>query len=89
MLTPESVHYGEADSIIQARAATLQAAFDANPKRFKGKCPIPESPPREVWINPPKADESATVASPNEIIIESKVLGKTETGTAGEQPVKG
>ncbi len=30
MLTPEPIHHGEADSIIQVRAATLKAAFDAS-----------------------------------------------------------
>jgi putative transposase len=54
MLTPETLHYGESDQIIRARTAVLTAAFEANPQRFKGKCPVPKHPPQEVWINPPK-----------------------------------
>lgn len=57
MLTPETLHYGDADQIIKARAATLAAAFAGQPQRFKGRCPIPQSPPTAVWINPPHTKE--------------------------------
>lgn len=53
-LTPEMVHYGQAEAIVAARAATLQRAFLLHPERFKGRVPTPQPVPREVWINPPK-----------------------------------
>ena len=59
-LTPQAVHYGEAQAILQARAHTLQAAFEANPKRFKGRLPTPEPLPQAVWINPPKPEVTRT-----------------------------
>lgn len=53
MLTPESVHYGEAEAILSKRRETLQQAARAQPRRFKGKTPEPASLPKAVWINPP------------------------------------
>ena len=52
-MTPATVHFGQAAKVYQERAKTLEAAFLANPKRFKGKCPLPPSLPTAVWINPP------------------------------------
>jgi hypothetical protein len=52
-MTPADVHYGRAPAIIAARSQTLNAAFEANPRRFKGKPPTPQLPPATVWINPP------------------------------------
>jgi len=54
-MTPADVHYGRAPAIVAVRAQTLTAAFEANPRRFKGKPPTPKQPPVEVWINPPAA----------------------------------
>ena len=52
-LTPESVHYGRSEEILKKRAQTLRDAFEANPERFKGRCPQPEPLPEAVWINKP------------------------------------
>ena len=52
-MTPATVHFGQAATVYQARAKILETAFLANPKRFKGKCPLPPSLPKAVWINPP------------------------------------
>jgi putative transposase len=53
MLTPAMVHDGRAPQIMEGRANTLQAAFEAHPERFKGKKPAPLSLPEAVWINRP------------------------------------
>jgi len=55
-MTPTAVHHGQAQALFQQRAETLDAAFAANPKRFKGKCPQPPKLPAAVWINPPKQE---------------------------------
>lgn len=55
LLTPEQVHYGLDQEVLQQRGAVLEAAFHQNPKRFKGKIPKPLPAPQEAWINPPKA----------------------------------
>lgn len=53
MHTPATVHDGTAARIQAHRAATLQAAFQAHPERFRGRCPSPPPLPDKVWINPP------------------------------------
>ena len=54
MLTPESVHYGEAAKILAKRRQTLNEAAKLHPNRFKNKPPALDELPLEVWINPPK-----------------------------------
>ncbi len=56
-MTPKDVHYGRSDQVLETRSATLNAAFEDHPKRFKGKRPAPKRLPEAVWINPP-ADAS-------------------------------
>ena len=54
LMTPNQVHYGQADDIYAERHKTLLHAFDANPNRFVNKPPIPPQKPTAVWINPPR-----------------------------------
>lgn len=53
LLTPEQVHYGMASTIIKHRSQVLLAAYQNNPKRFKGIIPKPTQLPEAVWINKP------------------------------------
>ena len=53
LMTPEQVHYGLAEQLTEYRSKVLEAAFDRNPRRFKGKLPQPPEIPRAVWINKP------------------------------------
>ena len=57
-MAPEAVHYGHAHVLFQRRAVTLDAAFRANPKRFKGNAPRPPKLPIAAWINPPKKESA-------------------------------
>jgi len=54
-LTPQAVHYGDAQRVIAIRTAALDQAFERNPQRFKGKRPLPPTLPTAVYINPPTA----------------------------------
>lgn len=54
LMPPEAMHYGRAAALTQQRTSTLQAAFLANPLRFKGIEPQPPAVPTAAWINPPK-----------------------------------
>ncbi len=54
LVTPEQLHYGLADDIYLHRTQTLEKAFMMNPKRFKGKRPMPPALPEAAWINKPK-----------------------------------
>lgn len=51
--TPASVHYGTATDIRAQRAVTLDAAYAANPARFRHRRPSPPKLPTIAWINEP------------------------------------
>jgi len=55
-MTPVAVHYCQAQALFKQRADTLNAAFEANPKRFKRNCPQPHKLPVAALINPPKKE---------------------------------
>jgi len=54
LLTPASVHYGQAALILDQRQQMLQAAYATHPERFVRGCPHVPALPAEVWINPPQ-----------------------------------
>ena len=56
LMAPAAIHYGVAKELTEQRAITLDAAFTANPIRFKGVAPKPPMLPTAVWINPPKKE---------------------------------
>ena len=53
LLTPVTVHYGQAQAVLEQRQKVLQAAYAAHPERFVRGEPKPPSLPTEVWINKP------------------------------------
>ena len=53
LLTPVTVHYGQAQAVLDQRQQVLQAAYAAHPERFVRGEPKPLSLPKEVWINKP------------------------------------
>jgi putative transposase len=55
LCTPESVHYGRAHAIRDARATVLTAAYAGHPERFVRQHPQPPPLPTAAWINPPLA----------------------------------
>ncbi len=52
-LTPESVHYGFADDVLEKRRTVLIEAYKKNPKRFRNRKPVLKNRPKSVWINKP------------------------------------
>ena len=58
LLTPADVHYGRGETILARRAELLRTAFEANPRRFKGRPPTPATLPCAVWINPPEENSA-------------------------------
>jgi putative transposase len=54
--TPASVHYGTATEIREQRAATLTAAYETNPARFRHRPPTPPKLPEVAWINEPNQE---------------------------------
>ena len=57
LITPASLHYGEAAEIVAARQSTLQLAYADHPERFVNGIPKPPELPSAVWINPPSNKE--------------------------------
>jgi putative transposase len=51
--TPASVHYGTAHEVRAQRQVTLDAAYRANPARFRHQPPSPPKLPTVAWINEP------------------------------------
>jgi len=53
-LTPEVIHYRQADQVRAARQQVLNEAYRIKPDRFVRKPPEPPRVPECVWINPPE-----------------------------------
>jgi hypothetical protein len=47
LMTPDQVHYGQADEVHAARQKTLDLAFQSNPERFVRKPPEPPHKPNQ------------------------------------------
>ena len=62
-LTPQSVHYGEAEEIRRNRREVLHQACARHPERFVRGRPEPPPLPTQVWINPPTEDDSVVVVT--------------------------
>jgi putative transposase len=56
-MTPQNVHYGLAEQIIEVRSQVLKTAFLEHPNRFKGNVPKPLALPKAAWINKPSTDD--------------------------------
>jgi len=54
LMTPDQVHYGQADAIHAARQLTLCGAYGRTPERFVANPPQPPAKPTAAWINPPR-----------------------------------
>jgi putative transposase len=53
LLTPATVHYGQAENVLRQRQDVLDVAYQRHPERFVRSAPKPPAPPSEVWINKP------------------------------------
>jgi putative transposase len=58
LLTPSTVHYGQAGAVIERRQVVLDAAYQAHPERFVRSAPISLGVPQEVWINKPSENRT-------------------------------
>ena len=62
MLTPDDVHPGGAQRVLEQRERTLRLAWSKHPQRFVHGTPKPQPLPKEVWINPPDAAATTSPA---------------------------
>jgi putative transposase len=51
LMTPATVHHGQAEAVRQQRQQVLLVAYAAHPERFVRGVPTPPELPSEVWIN--------------------------------------
>ena len=58
LLTPASVHYGEAGDIQRQRQAVMSVAYALNPTRFSRGEPVVKGVPSAVYLNPPDLSEN-------------------------------
>lgn len=57
MVTPEQVHYGYHQKILDDRTRILTQAYHAHPERFVSGLPKVRQVPEQVWINKPNFKE--------------------------------
>jgi putative transposase len=65
LLTPEVVHYGQAEAVTSQRRIVLASAFEAHPDRFVRGLPVPPSLPEAAWINKPKTESKKVMLAEN------------------------
>jgi transposase InsO family protein len=53
LMTPDQVHFGQADAVYAARQHTLDRVCREHPERFVNCAPKPPAKPTATWINPP------------------------------------
>jgi len=59
LMTPATVHHGQAEQTHAARRVILDAAYAATPERFVRRAPTPPPVPVAAWINKPDSEEAA------------------------------
>ena len=64
LLTPASLHYGQAESIHASRKQVLDSAWQRDPERFVHGAPKQGQVPQAVWINPPKPKQETQKETP-------------------------
>jgi putative transposase len=81
LLTPATVHYGQAETVRAQRQRILDAAHASHPERFPKGRPSPLPVPKEVWINPPQTDTDRLLPGADRVgaLIETNpAFGSTE-----------
>ncbi len=59
LMTPATVHHGQAQAVHADRARVLDAAYAATPERFVRHPPKPPALPTAAWINKPDSEQTA------------------------------
>jgi putative transposase len=85
LMTPNQVHYGQADAVYTARQHTLDRVCRQHPERFVNNAPKPPAKPTATWINPPPAKPTP---QPSTTIIGIEQCRQTSTSqlTAALEP---
>jgi putative transposase len=91
-LTPASVHYGRAQSILVERQRALDVAYATRPERFVAGAPKVAPLPTAVWINPPKGPTLSEPGAPPEALVcpSPKIIlpCSAQVGSSAAQPAQ-
>ena len=91
LMTPATVHQGQAPVVRAARQATLTAAYQAHPERFVRGEPQPPALPLAVWINPPATAATTTPvlseAPPESLVPAQPAAGPASRGFTAQRPL--
>jgi len=68
LMTPQSVHYGFAPQLREARRDVLLAAYAKHPERFS-RPPEPPTLPAAAWINPPRQQTTPQDAPGSPLLV--------------------
>ena len=92
LLTPATVHSGQAGNALRQRQDVLDVAYQRHPERFVRSAPKPPAPPSEVSINKPASTpEAPPVGAGEESFLGSDQLpaaidfGKTKCASGGQK----
>ena len=83
LLTPATVHYGQAVALLEKRQGVLDAAYAAHPERFVKKPPTVQSLPDAVWINRPQPLLDVGV---EKVLSCPKAINSAEQKASGAHP---
>jgi len=64
LMTPDTVHNGQAEAVSATRSIVLDKAYRAHPERFVHRAPQPPALPTETWINPPAQKKQTLAVAP-------------------------
>ncbi len=91
LLTPVTVHRGQAPAVLAARQEVLRAAYQAHPARFVRGEPQPAELPAAVWINPPATEptnSSPMFDAATELTVEVQPpVGPVSSGDTAQRPL--
>lgn len=69
LLTPETVHYGEAERVRQQREQVLAGVYAQHPERFVQGLPSVPAVPVAVWINAPKPEQEQAKNKEHPLVV--------------------
>ena len=91
LLTPATVHRGQAPAVLAARLDVLRAAYHAHPERFVRGAPRPAELPAAVWINPPVGEPTTAPPmfdAPTELTVPVQPpVGPVSSGETAQRPL--
>ena len=87
LLTPATVHHGQAEQVQAQRQQVLEAAYAARPERFARGRPTPAALPKEVWINQPQSKQETITMAAESVPSEPQAATQPEPAQDANEPL--